>query len=257
MTTAMIRSADKTAEFFLVLVSLLAAAGWLFSRESLHAMTPFFFLGCRFIAAALVVMVLDLDAFTGLSRAQIRRALVAGSVLGLQTLLWVLGLFHAENMGVGAFLVSLGFLLTPVLGALLFRVSTYPHTWVALLVATLGLGFLSLNRGLDLSLSDSLFLACAVVYAFYFNFNSRYSAQIPAIPLTVLQLAAAGAVTLAASLAVEPAPTADVFSVLGWFVASVLIATSLRFYLLVRAQATAPVAHGAVQRRLLTALAAH
>ncbi len=242
----MLLTKDKKAEIILVIVSLLAAAGWLFSREALFAMTPFFFMGSRFLLAAAIVAAMDLKGLTALTATHIRRALVTGTVLGLQILLWVLALYHAENMGIGAFLMSLGFLFTPVLGALLFKVSTHGHTWVAIGVATLGLGFLSLNQGFDLGYSDTLFLLAALVYALYLNLNSRYAAMIPAIPLTGLQLAAAGVVTLTASLLTEPAPTMGVVSVLGWFAASVLIATSLRFFLLVVAQATAPVAHGAV-----------
>lgn len=235
-----------SGEWLLVSVTILAALGWLFSKEALAAMNPFFFLGSRFVLAALVVALMNPQALKALTRIQVRRALVTGTVLGVNLLLWVLGLYHAESMGIGAFLVSLGFLLTPVIGVLLFRVSTHPHTWIALCVATCGLGLLSLSKGFSPSLSDNLFLASAVVFAFYLNFNSRYAANIPSVPLTVIQLTAAGLVTLFASALTEPAPTVEVTSVLGWFAASVLIATSLRFFLLVKAQTTASVAHGAV-----------
>lgn len=240
-----------SANSLLVLVTVLAAFGWVFSKEALTTLAPMLFLWIRFWGAALIVGMGDPKALWSLSATQRRRALITGMVLGLQTSLWALGLYHAEHLGVGAFLISLGFVLIPVVGALLFGMRSRPYTWVAVLVAVPGLGFLSLDNGFEFSVSDILFLASAVLYAFYFNFNGRYSAAIPAIPLTAIQLAGAGLVALAGSVIFESAftelrHTPVGLSVIGWVVASILIATGLRFFLLVKAQASAPEAHGAV-----------
>ncbi|MFC6669369.1 hypothetical protein [Marinobacterium aestuariivivens] len=60
-------------------------------------------------------------------------------------LCWILGLFHATHLGVGAFISSLGVVLVPVVGWLFFRQQPTASTWVAVLVATLGMACLSLE----------------------------------------------------------------------------------------------------------------
>jgi drug/metabolite transporter (DMT)-like permease len=242
----MIKASDKSADLMLVAVTLLAACGWVFSREALTALSPMLFLAIRFLLSSVVVGSVDVKALKSLSRSEWRRAWITGTVLGIQTLLWILGLYYAEHLGVGAFLISLGFILVPVIGWCLFRLQTSRHTWLAIVISTSGLALLMLSKGFKLQLSDGLFLLSALVFALYINLNGRYAASIKPLPLTSIQLAAAGVITLVASLCFERASVAGLPSVLGWLLASVLLATSLRFFLMVKAQATAAESHTAL-----------
>lgn len=242
----MILSRALVADLALVGVTVLAALGWVFSRESLAVLAPLIFLALRFLLSAVILCIFDLRQLRALDRSQWRRAWGTGTILGLQTLLWVLGLFHAEQMGIGAFLMCLGFVLVPLVGRLLFQVKTHLHTWLAMIVSLTGLGLLLLENQFHLHLSDIYFLGAALVFSLYFNVNGRYSNRIPAISLTVIQLLAAGVVTLTASLLLEPITLTGLSSVLGWVLAAILIATALRFLLLVKAQSQAHPAHAAV-----------
>lgn len=46
---------QRKAEFFLVLTTIIAAWGWVFSRESVQGMPIFAFLGSRFLFAAIIL----------------------------------------------------------------------------------------------------------------------------------------------------------------------------------------------------------
>jgi drug/metabolite transporter (DMT)-like permease len=166
--------------------------------------------------------------------------------MGLAMLCWILGLSRATHLGVGAFISSLNVVLVPVLGWLFFRLKPSVSTWGALLVATLGLASLSLESGLSFSASDGYFAAAAVILALHFNLNSRYATSIPAVALTGIQLAVVGLTAMLASWLTETWSLSISGAGIGWLLASVLIATSLRFFLQIKAQGMASASHAAI-----------
>jgi len=78
------------------------------------------------------------------------------------------------------------------------------------------------------------------------NLLSRFSMRMHVLVLTAIQLFAAGAVLLGLSLLFEPLPHSISISVAGWFLASTLIASSLRFLLQTYGMSLTPVSHAAV-----------
>lgn len=231
---------------WLILVTLFAALGWVFSSEALVGMTPLLFVGTRFLLAGVILAVPGWGALRQLSAQDWRYALLTGAVMGLALSLWIMGLALAENLGIGAFLTSLGVVFIPIVGKLLFGASTTRSTWVAMAVALLGLACLRLEGGFALSASDVFFLLAALVFSVHFNLNTRFAARIPALPMTAVQLTLTGLVALTLAVLLEPAPNWPGLDILGWLAASVLIATCLRFWLQVKAQGLATASHAAV-----------
>ena len=234
------------ADFWLLLVTVLAAFGWVFSSMALDGMAPLLFMAGRFLMAGLVLTLAGWRSLKALSRQSWRYSLVTGAVMGLAMAFWINGLARADNMGIGAFLTSLGVVFVPIVGRLFFGASTSTSTWLAVAVALLGLALLRLEGGFALSLSDAFFLGAALVFSLHFNLNSRLARHIPALPLTTIQLLVTGALCLLLSLLVEPRPLWPKASILAWLLASALIATCLRFWLQIKAQGLANVSHAAV-----------
>ncbi len=231
----------------MLLVTLCAAGGWMFSREALQGgLPPLLFMGVRFLLAGLLLAAIGAGQLRRLGRADLLRAGATGLVMGVAMLCWILGLHHASHVGVGAFITSLGVILVPVVGRLAFGVHVTASTWAAVLAAAAGMSLLSLESGLRFALSDLYFLATAVALAVQFNLNSRYVARIPVVALTAVQLLVVGVMELVISLFAEAWPAAVSAGVLGWLAASILIATSLRFFLQIQAQGMAPVSHAAL-----------
>ncbi|WP_258306326.1 DMT family transporter [Halomonas sp. A11-A] len=79
-----------------------------------------------------------------------------------------------------------------------------------------------------------------------FLVNSRVVHRVPALPLTVIQLSVVGLLLGLASLLIEPWPGRIGGVTLGWLVASVLLASTLRFFLQVHAQGLTTPSHAAV-----------
>lgn len=234
-------------DVLLVLVTLLAAVGWLFSYHALRELPPLLFIGIRFFFAGLLLAGAGLGQFRQLDlTALLRDCAATGLVFSAAMVCWILGLYHAGNLGVGAFITSLGVVFAPVVGWAMFRVAITRSTGIAVLVATTGLGCLSLQGGMRLSASDLFFVASACGFSVQFNLNSRHATKIPVLPLTVVQLTMVGISALAISAGVETWPASLSAATIGWVAASVVLATCLRFFLQVKAQSMASVSHAAL-----------
>ena len=234
------------ADAVMVSVTLLASVGWVFSLQALHGLPPLLFIGVRFLMAGMVLGGIGHRAMRALDRHDLRRGVATGLVMGVAMVCWILGLHSASNVGVGAFISSLGLIFAPIVGWALFKLRITASTWLATAVATVGMGCLSLASGLRLNVSDLYFLAAACALALHFNLNARYVSRIPVVALTAVQLTMVGLLSLAAATGLESWPLTISGETFGWLMASTLVATSLRFFLQVKGQSMASVSHAAL-----------
>ncbi|MDO6461088.1 DMT family transporter [Granulosicoccaceae sp. 1_MG-2023] len=235
------------ADLLLVLVTLIAAAGWLFSRESLLGMPPMLFMAARFLIAAALLLYLGRAALAQLFEpGRLLRVLALGVVMALALLSWILGLNSGTPLGEGAFITSMGVILVPLMSWLVLRERAVPAVWFSMPVAALGLGFLSLQHGFSIHPGQGWFFSSAVLFSLHYTLIGRFASRIPTLILTASQLLMVGLVSLLASLLFETWPHSLHGVTLGWLLASALLATSLRFSLQTRAQGMADPSHVAV-----------
>lgn len=252
------------SDLLLVVVTLFAAFGWMFSKEAVLMMPPLMFMAARFLIAGSVLALVALPSLLRLSADQLGRAVGVGAVFGIAMTCWIMGLFHAESMGEGAFLTSLGVVIVPVLARLVFGEPQPISTWLAIPIAVSGLALLSLENGFRPDPGQLYFVAAAFIFALYFTLNTRAANQrtvvnkrgetiqkqkVPALPLTAMALLTVGLVTLAESAISEPwAPTLTnpPPMLYVWVLASAVVATAGRFLLQTYAQSLSIHSHGVV-----------
>ena len=234
------------AELILILVTVLAGLGWIFSKESLAGMPPLFFIAMRFSIGGIALLLIGKKYFRGVKWSDIKPIVSIGAVMGLAMLFWVMGLHQSSNLGVGAFITCLGVVFVPFLGRLMFGDRPPMSIWVALPFAVIGLGFLALGNGLDFEIAHLYFLGTAFCVALQLNLLSRFLVSMHALVLTSIQLTTAGVLLLSVSLIVEGIPQSINLDIVGWILASALISTSLRYLLQMYAMSFAPVSHSAV-----------
>ncbi|TYL47012.1 DMT family transporter [Marinomonas sp. IMCC 4694] len=234
------------AELILLLVTMLAGLGWVFSKEALAGLPPLFFMGVRFIVAGFVLFLVGQKYFKALDWQNVKQASLAGLVMGIAMMFWVTGLDQGSNLGVGAFITSLGVVLVPVVARFMFGQKPPLSVWLALPFAVIGLALLAVNNGVGFEVAQLYFLGSAVALAFQLNLLSRFSMRMHVLVLTAIQLTVAGILLLFLSLLTETLPDSMSMEVAGWFLASTLIATSLRFLLQTYGMSLTPVSHAAV-----------
>lgn len=236
----------RRAEILLFLVTLLAAAGWVFSKNALGEFSPHQFMAARFLLASAVLALFSYHQFRGLDRNQLLRSATTGTVLGLTLLVWVVALDQTPFIGEGAFIISLSVVVVPLVGRLVFGDRITPQLLVALLPAVLGLAFLSLSNGLHFARYQWLFLAATLGFSLHMNLSNHFVRNIPPLALASIQLGAAGFIALIAMLligswSIELSGTAWL-----WLLSSALIATSLRFALQTQALQTLMPSHASM-----------
>lgn len=239
------------ADLLLVLVTLLAALGWIFSQEALAEMPPLLFLGTRFLLASVVLGVAGGRRWRGLTGKQFRVSAWVGVLFASAMMLWIMGLHFATHVGEGAFIASLGTVMVPVVALLLFREPQPRVMWIALPVAVVGFATLALGREgsgmvFQPEIGQLYFLAAAVMFALQINVNGRAVQQVPALLLTAIQLMVVGVLAMTISYFTEQWPSGISTEVTGWLLASAFISSSLRFLIQTYALGLAPVSHGAM-----------
>jgi drug/metabolite transporter (DMT)-like permease len=192
------------------------------------------FLAVRFALAAVALWLLAPRSVSRLTSAERRSGVVLGVVYGGAQLLQTIGLQHT-SASVSGFVTGMYVVFTPLLGALLLRARIGGVVWVAVGLATAGLGVLSL-QGLAIGGGEALTLASALLYAVHIVGLGVWSSARSAIGLTVVQL-----VTITAVCGIGAAPGGIVLPQTGddWFalVYMALIAGALALVVQTWAQA--------------------
>ena len=140
----------------------------------------------RFAIAALALAVIAGPRLR-MSRLTLRRGLLLGLLYGIAQLLQTFGLAHTAA-SVSGFLTGLYVVLTPLLSAMILRTRIPPAVWAASVLATVGLGVLSL-QGFAIGYGELLTVASAVVYALHIIALGRMSEPGTALQLSVVQMA--------------------------------------------------------------------
>ncbi|WP_313021752.1 DMT family transporter [Atlantibacter hermannii] len=248
---------QRQADLFLVLTTLIAACGWIFSKEAIAGMPVFAFLGVRFFFASLVL--LPFCRGQPIPRHQWRQVILSGFWMALTMCLWIYSVSSTPSLGEGAFIMSLAMLFVPLTAWVMMRVRPARAYWECLPVAAIGLALLSLHSPVSFHDSQGWFLLTALVQSISFCYTSRCAREVPLIPLTTAQLMMTGLVGLALTASFEHFTQPFDLSIALWVLASIFIATSLRFALQLQGQKYAAVASAAlimVLEPLFTVIAA-
>jgi drug/metabolite transporter (DMT)-like permease len=185
-------SASRLATLLLVSVTAVWGSTFFLIRDLVEHVPPADFLAVRFAIAALAMAIVFRRQTLALERRDVLVGLGLGAVYGAAQLLQTVGLAHTDA-SVSGFVTGTYVVLTPLLGAALFRERVAGSTWLAVGLATAGLAVLSL-RGLSIGYGEALTLGSAALYALHIVGLGRYSrahtatglATVQAIAITVM-----------------------------------------------------------------------
>ena len=234
------------ADLWLLATTLLAAAGWVFSKEALAGLAPLQFVSLRFLLAGVVLLAFAWPQLRRLTAAGLRGALIVGALFAAAMALWITGLEHATHIGEGAFISSLGIVMVPLIGWLLFGERPPRITWGAMPLALLGFACLSLEQGFRFEPGQWFFLGAALVFAVLFTLNSRIVRNVPPLALSAVQVLMVAVLMLPLSLLLERWPETVAAPVVGWLLATAILATTQRFFVQLRGQSLTSASHAAV-----------
>ena len=208
----------------------------MFSKEAVNEMPPLLFIGSRFLLAGVFLALFSKRSLIGLNPKQWLASAQVGVLFGLSMCLWIFGLFHAKNLGEGAFITSIASILVAPISYFIFKAKVEKSNWIALPVAFIGLGLLGLENGFHPEKSQLFFLGAAILLSLTFILNGRAAVRMSASALTAISLSFVGIMAILISAYVEIWPEAATPSMVQWLVLSALIGTAARFLLQTYAQ---------------------
>lgn len=198
-------------------------------RDLVQRVAPADFLAVRFALAAVLLLALAWRQVRALPRRVLWLGAGLGALYGAAQILQTIGLVSTDA-SLSGFVTGTYVVLTPLLAAVVLRERLTPLTWVAVFLATAGLGVLSL-RGLAISPGVLLTLAAAALYAGHIVVLGHRSRPEQALGLSAVQMVviALMCVVVAAPGGIQlPATSAEWWTVAYMAVAASIIALLLQ-----------------------------
>ncbi len=173
-----------------MLALLAVAAAWgstfFLTKDLLTRMDVADYLALRFLIAAVALLLIYPSAIGRLSRLDRGRAVALGITYGIAQLVQTEGLRHTDA-SVSGFVTGMYVVFTPLLAAVILRHKLGRWAWVAVALATVGLGVLAL-RGFSMGPGELLTLASAGLYALHIIGLGAWSTPENAFGLSALQM---------------------------------------------------------------------
>jgi drug/metabolite transporter (DMT)-like permease len=180
---------------------LLTTASWgstfFLIKDLLDRVPTLDFLAVRFAIAGVVMFAIAHRAVLALSPQVLRRAVVVGGIYGVAQILQTAGLAHTAA-SVSGFITGMYVVCTPLLAAVLLRTAISRVTWAAVVLATAGLGVLSL-QGFSVGYGEALTFVAAVLYGLHIVSLGAWSTARDALGMSVVQLLVIAVVCLVAT----------------------------------------------------------
>ena len=187
---------------FLYLGLLATTAVWggafLVMKDSLVRQDVYSFLASRFILAAAFMFMYKPKSLTGLDRKFVKRAVLIGLLLCSGFIFQTFGLTQTTVSNTG-FITGLYLVFTPLISWLLLKREIFKVQWLAVLVATIGLYFISFN-GISVGIGEILVLISALLFAGQIVALGEWSDGENTYALTLIQILVSAVIFFALSL---------------------------------------------------------
>jgi drug/metabolite transporter (DMT)-like permease len=197
-------SRERAAEALLVWNALIWGATFVVVKSALAGISPLYFLALRFSLATVALLAI----FRGVGKTtapfghgsdevgkgardwkSVGAGVLIGSLLFTGYLTQTLGL-RLTSAPKSAFITGLCSVLVPVLAAVVYRIRPQAAEIAGLLVATVGMGLMTLHGSIGaISRGDLLTLACAFAFAAHIVTLGHYSGSVSFELLSVTQIA--------------------------------------------------------------------
>jgi len=217
----------------LIVVTAIWGSTFIVVKDAVAQMPVMDFLGIRFAVAALAMIALRPRCLNGMTRQGFRSSVILGVVLGLGFIMQTYGL-QQTSAAVSGFITGMFVVFTPLVSWLLLRRRANARIWLAVVIATIGLGLISL-RGWSIGSGELLVLLCALFFALHIVGLGEWSAKHNVYGMAFIQMAVVAIVSLAAAApgGITLPPTAGVW---GAVLITAILASAFGFFVQTWAQ---------------------
>ncbi len=200
------------ADLALLLITLIWGSTFVVVKGALDTVGPLVFVASRFWLAVLVLGGAVLIFRLRPGAHGWRDGIIAGCCLAVGYITQTIAL-QTSGAGKTAFITGLCVVLVPIFSALLLRQAPSRPALAGVVMATIGLGLMTLGPGTVFQPGDGWALVCVLGFALQIIATARFAPRHPVLWFTFVQLLTVAVLTTAAALVFErealwPAPTA-------------------------------------------------
>jgi drug/metabolite transporter (DMT)-like permease len=225
------------ADLTLAFIALIWGTTFVLVKRALEDISPFLYLALRFTLAAIALGFFFRKRISqGISARDIGIGSVVGGVLMSGYVLQTVGL-QTTTASKSAFLTGLYIVLVPFAASIVYQVRPRWAEIAGVGIAATGMGLLSMQgERLTIERGDLLTIGCAAAFALHIVLLGHWAPLVGYESLSVMQIAGAALVSLAALPFVELPSVKWSMPVIGAILVGGLLATALAFVLQTWAQ---------------------
>ncbi|MEG6617278.1 DMT family transporter [Peptococcaceae bacterium 1198_IL3148] len=201
---------QRTAEMGMILVTILWGASFVTGKLILASTTPLYYTSIRFIGAAIVLGLIFHKRCKKLDKSTLIAGLLIGAAVAVGYIVQTVGLNYTTASKAG-FISGLYVVMVPVMVCVIRRSLPRVNELIGVLLATIGLGVLSLNGSFSMGFGDLMIFVSAVMFATSIILISRFAKDCDPILLTIIQIAVTAVTALIFAIMLEPPLLIEVF----------------------------------------------
>lgn len=194
------------SDFGLLFVAVVWGGGFVAVKDALNTVTPMFLMAIRFVLAVLVLYVFFFKQIGKLSKEDIKKGSVVGTILFLAFAAQTYGLQFTTASKQG-FLTATYVVMVPFIYWILYKKRPALKAFIGSFITIMGIGLISLQNSLTLNLGDFLTLLCAFLFAAHIISIEYYAKDMNVFKLSFVQLSVAAIWFIVIALFTEPIPS--------------------------------------------------
>ena len=253
------KSITFKSDFILIFVAIIWGLAFVAQRIGMDHIGPFTFNGIRFALGGLsllpVIFLTQKKTSGKTNDGLIKSGIISGIFLFFGISFQQVGLVYT-TAGKAGFITGLYVIIVPFLNLFFKQDKTSAGTWIGAVLASIGMYFLSVTKGLDMNFGDLLVLFSAICFAFHLIIIGRFSNRFNAAQLSLVQCMVCTILSLLVAVGFKTFILSDILSasipLIYGGVLSVGVAYSLQIY----GQKNSPASHAAIILSLESVVAA-
>lgn len=201
------RNAQMVGAVALLISALFWATGYLFVKQALDSISPYYLLAVRFTSAGIILLIIFAGRLKKMTLGLLRGGIFMGIALFLEFLTYTLGLRYTSPSK-ASFIVAGYIIILPAVYFLIRRKLPKGQEIGAALVCMAGVALILAGSMDGLNQGDILMGLCAVCYAFHIVLSAKYAREYDGPLLNIVQIMTTAVLSVILSLAADGAPAA-------------------------------------------------
>lgn len=221
------------AEIYLLVIVIIWGSTFALIKGVIDLIPPYTYLAYRFLLAALILILLFWERIKeNIDKTTLKRGFLIGIFLFMGYAFQTVGLKYTTATKAG-FITGLSVVLVPIISHFFFKEKINRNSVIGVVLAFIGLWFLSYSSSFSFNLGDFLVLLCAVSFAMHIISVGLYAKKVDYVGLVVVQLTTVFGLCLLMAIIFERPALHLSYSLHVWWsiVLTGVFATALAFYM--------------------------